>query len=300
MERFFERSDIRSTLTLAMFLALLVAGFVRFFALPGPDAGGEIVAAAKAALDSLFATILTTLGVAWLIFWSTPDRFSSEKVRIVYPAEISPTFDEMLNKSKRWHFVGGFGRHLRNKTIPKLLRRAKGENFRLEITAVILNPTCISACNHMMHYRNSIENVDDKVWNIKDIQKELCVTVLKFGNFFYKSNRHQFKLYISDFFETRRFDASEFAVIETVEDRKAPAFQINESHYSYNVYIQEMNYRIEQAKQLDFSLCNIDSIYMDGNVCKSYLEDLKICPIGFDDNDYLDIASRLKNDENPY
>jgi hypothetical protein len=152
----------------------------------------------------------------------------------------------LLRTAQRWRYKGNFGRYHRGKILPELSGRP---NFHSVVC--IIDPQDRNLCEKHAEYRSKINGIDRGVaYDANRVALEVVVTIIHCA--WHVANKGaNIDLYLLSQFDPVRIDASDDAMILTVEDRRKPALRIARTHFMYEHVELQMRFAREQGRRLE-------------------------------------------------
>ncbi len=196
----------------------------------------------------ILSGIVASAVVIGFIYFFIPKGQRSDQVVEVPPTKIGHEFTSLLKDAHRWFYSGNFGRYLRSRVLRDLSSRTG-----VDVDVYILDPRIEPLCQQHAEYRNQIRTADGKSdYTAEDVALQAVVTVVYCG--WYTRNRGMaIDLFLTKAFDPVRIDASDDAMILTVEDRQRPALKLSRGHFMFDHFMLELKYLATQASRLNVS-----------------------------------------------
>jgi hypothetical protein len=187
------------------------------------------------------------LVIGFLSFFIPRDIKQSSLAQVPAPA-ITGEFEKLLASATRWRFKGNFGRYLRGKVLPTLSVKSQ-----VDVDASIIDPRNPELCAQHARYRGEINAIDrGRMYTAEDVAREAVTTIMHCA--WHVENRGiSIDLYLTDFYDPMRIDASDAAMIVTMEDRRRPALKLTSENFMYDHFMTHMRYLREQGEKLDLT-----------------------------------------------
>ena len=301
MEEHWKRSDIRRLVWIAVGSMLGLVILLKILIGDVPSDSTSLTRIGLELLDGTITALIATLVLTAIVAYASPSNLSRDRLRVVYPGEISNLFDEELIKSNRWEFVGGFGRFVRTRVLPELASRALSRHIPIHLSAVILDPRNKTACQAMARHRNAIHNVDGKHnWDVKSIQIQLASTIVMFARHAAASPGQEIRLYLSGSFNLQRIDIGENRAFITYEDRLAPAISYHKNFYLYQSQLKSAQICRGQAKPVALEKATRGHYHVTAKYVEETLRACSVTVSGFGSDDFKIIAKICEDAINPY
>lgn len=279
---------------------LLIIFLVRYFLIPYIRNETIVfnVHSLNEILDSLFTSILVTVGLAIFLFWLTPQNKLNAQIKILQPVEIGETIIKARTNTEKWWFNGGSGRYTRTVTLPYLANYARQNNKRIEIKIQIMNPKNDLLCEKYASYKNSLRTADKSNQRTKEsVQLDLISTIV--SAFAWKTEQPFLEITfgLKDSFSLFRTDLSSSGAIITKEDPIEPGILYEHGTFFYSAQAEDFTQSFNQTIQLD---TNILFKKIDQLTESDIGELLTKLDISVNSKYLKTILSKLKTDKNPY
>lgn len=220
LERALKRSAYRKYFYLIMLLFVVLLIGVRFFLLPflDPQIETGFVLALQRITESLFVSLIVTVGIGSFVFWLVPDFEEIANVAVIPANEIRDHLERAMQGSDVWWFMGGTGRYLRVVTLKNISEAARRGTSSCHVIVLVLDPSDKSLCESYAQYRRSLKSAANQTWTVEQVQAEVLATLLR--TLHVKDNYPQLRVEIGlrNTFSTFRYDFSSTHVILTKED----------------------------------------------------------------------------------
>ena len=191
-------------------------------------------------------TILVSLLMYWVVISFLPSMLFSRELDQIEPTKITSEFENLLADALRWRYTGNFGRYLRGKVLPTLSNRRN-----MQISVSIIDPENGPLCEKHAAYRNSINSIDKgRFFDADTVALEVTVTIIHCAWHVANTNT-SIELYLLSMYDPLRIDASDNAMILTVEDRRRPALRLTKTHFMYEHFDLQMQNARKQGRKID-------------------------------------------------
>jgi hypothetical protein len=234
-------------------LVLLILFLTRAFIIPAFEPALKPSAAMLAAkvCEDVFASIVVTLGIGWLIFWLTPAVMWKTEMQVIEPKEIGPLLKDSMRKTEFWWYRGACGRFLRATTLPRVSEAARHAGLSKEINVSLLNPANERLCEEYATYRSSLRSADKgRQWTKERVKIEACATIVAVLRTKHTEPLLRIRLHVVDQFSAFRVDMSSSHAVITKEDETAPAMRCDSGTYFYLSYRDDMVLLQRQSREI--------------------------------------------------
>lgn len=289
---------VLSITILALFLVLRYTIFKDSTAL---EQKSEFITITGKIIESLFVSLLTTVGLTFLYFNITPndDKRTIKLVDKTY--RIEKVFHKARKGADYWRFSGGIGRYTRTKTLPELYKISRKKKENIDITIIIMNPNNPKLCKNYASYKNSLDFKNKYDWSQNSTRVNLFATILKSTQYENQSNFLNVSIYIKDYFSLMRTELTQSKVIITKEDPSIPVISLEKKSYLYSPYKEDFNQTMIQSEfveiKKDAKLNKpIEDISFED--ARRFFDNISIESPS--DEEISDILEVLQNDKNPY
>ena len=250
----------RKIFILVILLLIIVIFSVQFYFIPiyYGDPLPEIKDILSNVFSGLFTTILTTFGIAGLIFYLTPPIMNRVEFNFVSPHIRANILKTAREDTVEWWFSGGLGRYTRTVTLPKLSLQAKNSNNHKSITLQIIDPSNTDLVNEYVAFRTSLKTGrTDPWWNSDNIKAELYAFIISCHYWSKSEPLFNIRLGLKSSFSIFRIDMSSDFVIVTKEDPLEPALKFDQKTFLFDSYKQELIYSLKQSKEINVALLHL-------------------------------------------
>lgn len=244
-----DRLDSRQSKKLFFILVLvaLIALFcIRHIAWPLLE-GKEMALkpAIEEILDTLFATIVVTVGLALFFVWLAPRKAREAKMEVLLPHDINKYHLQSRADTKEWWYNGGSGRYTRDVTLPYLAESCKSENRTINVRIQILDPNNEDLCQIYADYRNNLSSVHTHI-TTSEVRCDLLATI--FAACFWKMKQPllNIEIYLKNHFSLFRTEFSDNMVLVTREDPRDPGIVYQRGTFFYQAYYNDL---VQGSKQ---------------------------------------------------
>lgn len=288
-------------LAITILITLIVLRYTVFKESLKPEENSEYIIITGKIIESLFVSLLTTVGLTFLYYNLIP-KDEKRRIRLVKNTYwIEKTFHKARKKADYWRFTGGIGRYTRTKTLPELYKISNKRKEKIDVTIIIMNPNNEVLCEKYANYKNSLNHKNNSKWTKQQTRINLFATILKSTQYENQNNFLSVSIYIKDFFSLMRTELTQNTVIITKEDPSIPVISLEKKSYLYSPYKEDFNQTINQSEfveiKKDVELNKpIESITVEDAKC--FFRNISIPPPR--DEEIPDILEVLKNDINPF
>jgi len=288
-------------LSITILILFLVLRYTFFKDSTELEPKSEFVIITGKIIESLFVSLLTTVGLTFLYFNITPndDKRTIKLVDKTY--RIEKAFHKARKDADYWRFNGGIGRYTRTKTLPELYKISSKKKENIIVTLIIMNPNNPKLCENYANYKNSLDFKNNNKWTQKSTRVNLFATILKATQYENQSNFLDVNIYVKDYFSLMRTELTQNKVIITKEDPSIPVISLEKKSYLYSPYKEDFNQTMNQSVFVE--------IKKDSNLNKP-IEDINFEDARFffdnisiespSDDEISDILEVLQNDKNPF
>ncbi len=195
--------------------------------------------------QAVAGAVIVSLIMFWIVISFIPKVRDTQELHQIEPNNITAEFEVLLSEAVRWRYTGNFGRYLRGRVLPTLAGRPN-----MQISVSIIDPTNRLLCERHAEYRNGIHSIDRGLRYDADlVALEVIVTIIHCA--WYVANKGvSISLFLLSMFDPLRIDASDNAMILTVEDRRRPALKIMSGHIMYEHLDLQMRFERQQGREL--------------------------------------------------
>lgn len=175
------------------------------------------------------------------------------------PREITKEFDEILSTAQSWKYKGNFGRYLRGKVLPTLSVRAQ----RLNVIALVIDPSIKDLCERHASYRGRINSIDKGASHTPEtVALQVLVTIVICA--WYKTVKAMdIRVFLTKTYDPVRIDSNGSSMIVTVEDRRNPALKVKSGHFMFEHFDMQISSAQDQGREVEIrgmSICELSAI----------------------------------------
>lgn len=124
---------------------------------------------------------------------------------------------------------------------------------QVDVDASIIDPRNPVLCSKHALYRSEINAVDKgRMYTADDVAREAVVTILHCA-WYVENYGVSIDLYLTNFYDPMRIDASDNGMMVTMEDRRRPALKITSENFMYDHFMTHMRYVREQGEKVDLA-----------------------------------------------
>lgn len=127
------------------------------------------------------------------------------------------------------------------------------EKRQVDIDASIIDPRNSELCEQHALYRGKIEAIEKgRKYTAEDVAREAITTILLCA--WHVENRGMsIDLHLTPFYDPMRIDASDVAMIVTMEDRRRPALKLTSENFMFDHFMDQMRFVREQGEKIDLT-----------------------------------------------
>lgn len=249
--------------------------------------------------NNFTALLISSLFGILFLYVLTPKVMSKSEIIKLEPRDLKNNLEEILRDADFYYYYGHTARWTRSVTLPKLYEYALNKKITKEINITILDPNNEELLNYFKAYGHGERDKGNVINNIKDLKKELLLTIL-ISLMYDKKSFFKVNLYLSSKVSLFRFDLSDKAVILTKPNPLDPALKVYNGTFFYQSYKEEIKISQEQSRKLDFNKIQI----LNKEICiddfKEISRKLDLNTNDLNNNDIKEILSNINNLKKPY
>jgi len=300
MQEILDNKEIRRHFWVATISLLLLLGLIKFVLVGTVDANSQHWKIfTSGVIESLIATILTTIAIGSYIFYLTPRLDPGHKVNFLPSKDFNDHFESAMASAKEWHFRGGLGRYLSSVVLPEMNKMASKKRSPVTVRAQILDPRNDALCEMHAQLRNSVSSEkNDEKWTAFDIRVSLYSTIVTCAIFESNNSYLDVSLFLINYFSTDRVDVATSSGIVTKDDRNIPGIRFGRDSVLYDSYLGDLAvtqkqgdivkplskpYRIGDIKEND-----VTAILSELGFASNKLEKAELASIALDVNSQID------------
>jgi|GEM_PF-3382093 len=205
------------------------------------------------AFNNFFISIVASgafaiISTLYLSYFTDPRLARAET--LILPQDIEENLGRLAGGAHDYRIYVRTARYFRAKTLPTLIKHARGNRQPIRLDVILLDFRNIEVCQRYAEFRKSA-SFDHHLWSRKYVEQEVLATIIALSQAV-SLNRPfiQVELHLSSRLSTFRIEGTADEIMVTREDPKDYAYCYTRKHKDFSGLLTEFNWVKSEADRI--------------------------------------------------